>query len=70
MRQRGTEGLRKTRRFVALSPHGNCSKNTEDQLKIDDINVETKLITVTTDLPAEEVIEQLKKTGKEIKQVQ
>ncbi|CAL2038020.1 unnamed protein product [Caenorhabditis brenneri] len=42
----------------------------EDKLKIDSISLETKQITVTTDLPASEVLETLKKTGKEIKQLQ
>lgn len=42
----------------------------DDKVKIDDINVDTKLITVTSDLPAEEIMEALKKTGKTIKQVQ
>ncbi|EFP04229.1 CRE-CUC-1 protein [Caenorhabditis remanei] len=42
----------------------------EDKVKIDDINVETKKITVTTDLPASDILEALKKTGKEIKQLQ
>ncbi|CAB3401462.1 unnamed protein product [Caenorhabditis bovis] len=42
----------------------------EDKLKIDDINVETKMITVTTELTADVVLEALKKTGKEVKLVQ
>ncbi|CAI5445405.1 unnamed protein product [Caenorhabditis angaria] len=42
----------------------------EDKVKIDDINVETKKITVTTDLPADDILEALKKTGKEIKRLQ
>uniref|UniRef100_A0A1I7XU28 Copper transport protein ATOX1 n=1 Tax=Heterorhabditis bacteriophora TaxID=37862 RepID=A0A1I7XU28_HETBA len=42
----------------------------EDKVKIDNIDVETKMITVTTDLPAADILEALRKTGKEVKQLQ
>uniref|UniRef100_A0A8R1IAJ1 Mitochondrial import receptor subunit TOM7 homolog n=1 Tax=Caenorhabditis japonica TaxID=281687 RepID=A0A8R1IAJ1_CAEJA len=54
---------------IKLTPNPNVTF-LEDKVKIDDINVDTKKITVTTDLPASEVLEALKKTGKEIKQLQ
>ncbi|CAI4230796.1 unnamed protein product [Auanema sp. JU1783] len=41
-----------------------------EKVVIDDIDVDTKTIKVTTDLPADEILEALKKTGKEIKQLQ
>ncbi|KAK6056152.1 heavy metal-associated domain protein [Cooperia oncophora] len=40
-----------------------------DKVTIDNIDVGTKQVVVTTDLPASEILETLKKTGKEIKQL-
>ncbi|XGW16860.1 hypothetical protein V3C99_001920, partial [Haemonchus contortus] len=40
-----------------------------DKVSIDEVNVEKKKVVVTTDLPASEILETLKKTGKEIKQL-
>ncbi|CAD6198946.1 unnamed protein product [Caenorhabditis auriculariae] len=42
----------------------------EDKVKINEIDPETKKIVVTSDLPASEILEALKKTGKEVKQIQ
>ncbi|EYC27910.1 hypothetical protein Y032_0008g249 [Ancylostoma ceylanicum] len=41
----------------------------EDKVTIDKIDVGTKQVVVTTDLPASDILEALKKTGKEIKQL-
>ncbi|VDN24901.1 unnamed protein product [Cylicostephanus goldi] len=40
-----------------------------DKVTIDKIDVATKQVVVTTDLPANDILETLKKTGKEIKQL-
>ncbi|PAV80466.1 hypothetical protein WR25_02605 [Diploscapter pachys] len=40
-----------------------------DKVRLDDINLESRTITVTTDLPPTEVLDTLKKTGKEVKLV-
>ncbi|PIO65182.1 heavy metal-associated domain protein, partial [Teladorsagia circumcincta] len=40
-----------------------------DKVTVDKIDVGTKQVVVTTDLPASDILEALKKTGKEIKQL-
>ncbi|VDO35398.1 unnamed protein product [Haemonchus placei] len=40
-----------------------------DKVSIDEVNVEKKKVVVTTDLPANDILETLKKTGKEVKQL-
>lgn len=41
----------------------------EDKVHINDIDVSTKQIKVTSELPADDILEQLKKTGKAVKQL-
>ncbi|WKX98190.1 hypothetical protein Q1695_013680 [Nippostrongylus brasiliensis] len=41
----------------------------EDKVTIDKIDVATKHVVVSTDLPPNDIFEALKKTGKEIKQL-
>ncbi|KAJ1345879.1 hypothetical protein KIN20_000508 [Parelaphostrongylus tenuis] len=41
----------------------------EDKVTIDKIDVDTKQVVVTSDLPANEILQTLQKTGKEVKQL-
>ncbi|KAK5969786.1 HMA domain-containing protein [Trichostrongylus colubriformis] len=45
------------------------SKLGEDKVTVDKIDVGTKQVIVTSDLAANDILEALKKTGKEVKQL-
>lgn len=45
------------------------SKLGEDKVTVDKIDVDTKQVIVTTDLPASQILQTLEKTGKAVKQM-
>ncbi|VDM61765.1 unnamed protein product [Angiostrongylus costaricensis] len=45
------------------------SKLGEDKVTVDKIDVDTKQVVVTTDLPASQILQTLEKTGKAVKQM-